>query len=83
MPGIVHYGWAETTPALRSVLARGAGMLRSSGRRRRKKANGVKKVRKAAKRAGKKAAKAYLVKGSAAAKRHMAKLRKLAKKARG
>lgn len=73
-----QYGWSEQTPAGRAILARTPGM-RSAPRRRRRKA-AKKAARKVAKRAGKKAAK--FVKGSPAAKRHMAKLRKLAAKAR-
>lgn len=78
----IQYGWAEQTPAIRNTLARAPGARSSAPRRRRRKA-AAKTVRKAArraKRAGGKAAR--FVKGSAAAKRHMAKLRKLAMKAR-
>lgn len=81
MPSIVHYGWAETTPALRGVLARGAGLLRTTGRRRKKRAKKTAAPRKS-KRARVAKGMAHLVKGSAAAKKRMAQLRKLAKKAR-
>lgn len=81
MPGITHYGWAESTAAMRSILAGGAG--RAVGTRRKRRSS--KRAKAAApKRRRKRAAKgkAHLVKGSAAAKKYMAKLRKKAMKAR-
>lgn len=81
MPLINHYGWAESTAAMRGILARGLNGVRRTKRAsgKRKKSAASPKARKA-KRA--RAKKAHLVKGSAAAKKYMAKLRKKAAKAR-
>lgn len=71
--------WGQSTPATQAV----AGMLRtrSAGTRKRRaktKRAAPKKKRAAARRGGKKA---RLVKGSAAAKRYMAKIRRMRKRA--
>jgi hypothetical protein len=81
MPSIVHYGWAESTPAMRGILARGAGMLRGNGSRRKKRSKKSAAPKKS-KRARVAKGMAHLVKGSPAAKKRMAALRKLAAKAR-
>lgn len=82
MPNLTMYGWAESTAAMRGILGR--GLSRGTGRRRRK-ARKAKASASAPRKRRRKAArgKAHLVKGSAAAKRHMAKLRKMAKRKRG
>jgi len=78
MPNLVHYGWSESTAALRGILG-GAQRAPRIGRRRRKA-----KASRAAPRRKKRAkkGKAHMVKGSAAAKKHMAKLRSMAKRKR-
>jgi len=75
--------WGQSTPAtqaLASVLSRGRAT--SAGRRRRKSAKKTrartKKKRASAKRG--RTVKARMVKGSAAARRHMAKLRRMRKR---
>jgi hypothetical protein len=70
-------GFAQQTPAVQALYARRSRSGGGSRRRRKKKAAGA--VKRRAKRAGKRSAKKF-VKGSAAAKRHMAKLRKMRKK---
>lgn len=75
----IQYGWAEQTPAARMTLSRAPGARTTAPRRRRRKAK-AKTVRRAARRVAKRGGK--FVKGSAAAKRHMAKLRKMAARAR-
>ena len=72
-------GFAQQTPAVQALYRKGRSG--GSGRRRKKKAAGaVKRVsrRKSAKAASRKAKR--FVKGSAAAKRHMAKIRKMRKR---
>jgi hypothetical protein len=72
-------GFAQQTPAVQALYRSGRT---SGGRRRRtakKKAAGVKRVAKRAKSRTKSTAKRF-VKGSAAAKRHMAKIRKMRKR---
>lgn len=71
--------FANQTPASRAALFKASGArggMRSARRRRR---NGAGKARRAAprRRAARRASPARLVKGSAAAKRHMARLRKM------
>lgn len=68
-------GFAQQTPAVQSLYRRRGGG--GGTRRRKKKAAGA--VKRRAKRAGKRAAKKF-VKGSAAAKRYMAKIRKMRKR---
>lgn len=72
-------GFMQQTPAVQALYRKGSG---GGGRRRRKKkAAGA--VKRRVKRAGKRAVKrgaAKFTKGSAAAKRHMAKLRKMRKR---
>lgn len=78
----IHYGWAETTPALRHILAGGVRSVARRVKRRAKKAV-AKRAKKAIRSKSRSLGKmAKFVKGSQAAKRHMAKLRKLAAKAR-
>ena len=85
MAGIVQQGWNEQTPAARTILGQG-GVTRSASSRRRKRSSKRSKStarRKPAKRrasgSGAKSA-ARLVKGSAAAKAWMAKIRRKRKK---
>lgn len=77
MGGIPFTGWAENTFAGRTNLAAGFGSGRSTPRKRRRKAKAT--VRRAAPRKARRAAgrAAKFVKGSAAAKAHMARLRKM------
>lgn len=72
-------GFMQQTPAVQALYRKGRG---GGGRRRRKKAAGAvkRRVKSAAKRRVKRAAKKKFTKGSAAAKRHMAKLRKMRKR---
>lgn len=70
-------GFAQQTPAVQALYAR-RGRSNGGRRRRKKKAAGAVKSR--VKRATKRATGSKFTKGSAAAKRHMAKLRKMRKK---
>lgn len=76
MAQLVFYGMSDSTPAARAVFAQALGR-RTSSRKRRKASRVAKSARKATRRV-KRAAKrpARLVKGSAAAKRYMASIRK-------
>jgi len=79
-------GWSQQTPAIQSLLRSAVGGMRrasgSSKRRKKKKSAGAKRAKrsaggsKKAKRATSRGKKARLVKGSAAAKAYMAKIRK-------
>ena len=78
------FGWSQQTPAVQALLSRGSTTRRKTPARRKKRATPAKRRRTPARRrkvarkrtrSGKKPA--YMVKGSAAAKRHMAKLRKM------
>lgn len=87
MGGVAQQGWNEQTPASQAIMLTGlAGRPMNGGsagpkrRRKARSASGKGKTRRRAKRAAGKAAK--FVKGSAAAKRHMAKLRKMVGKRR-
>lgn len=71
-------GFAEQTPAAQSALTKGTGSMSSGPRRSRKKKASAPKRRGKAKRAHKSGGK--LKKGSPAAKRRMAKLRRMRKK---
>jgi len=82
MAGIVHYGWAESTAAMRNILGGNQRIGTTRKKRRAKKASKAPRARKRTKRASK-GKKAHLVKGSAAAKRFMAKLRAKVGKKRG
>lgn len=75
MPG--QYGWAEQTPAVKSIIGSAMGAVRRAVKRRAKK-TAKKAVRRASPKTRRRVAK--LVKGSAAAKAHMARLRKMRKK---
>jgi len=81
------HGWSESTPAMRAIL--GSAFRGGARKVRRKARSAVKRVKALARgarrktRAKAKGKAAKFVKGSVAAKRHMAKLRKLASKARG
>lgn len=74
-------GAAQQVPAVKQSMARAAGRVATRGKRtrRKKKAAAAPRRRKATRRKTSKSA-ARLVKGSAAAKRYMAKIRKLRKK---
>lgn len=76
MAQLVFYGMSDSTPANRAVFAQALGR-RTTTRKRRKSARPIKSARKATRRV-KRAAKrpARLVKGSAAAKRYMASIRR-------
>lgn len=78
--GVIHYGWAESTPAMRALFAAGSGAMRRVKRRAKRAASKV--ARKVKRKASARGVAARFVKGSPAAKRHMAKLRKLAARAR-
>lgn len=70
-------GFAQMTPASKAALS---SVGRSRRRKRRKKAKqAVRRARSTARRAARRAVKKRFVKGSAAAKRHMAKLRRMRK----
>lgn len=74
-------GVGQMTPAAQSVLARAGGAMRSTRSGGKRKRNGAKKKRAAGVKRKRKngGAKAWMVKGSAAAKRRMAQLRKMRK----
>ena len=74
-------GIGQMTPAAQSVLSRAGGAMRSIRSGGKRKRNGAKKKRAGAKRARKSngGKKAWMVKGSQAAKSRMAKLRKMRK----
>lgn len=72
-----QYGFAEQTPAVRSIITSAMGRVRGAVRRRARKA--VKKAAASVKRRVRRKA-SKLVKGSAAAKAHMARLRKMRKR---
>lgn len=77
---LIQQGWGQMTAATQNTIRKAIGSATRSGVRRVKR-----KLKGAAKRVTKRAAKrggkaARLVKGSAAAKRYMAKIRKLRKK---
>lgn len=77
------YGFANQTPATQQLFARAGrlGGLRSARKRRRKSAAKKKAVRASAKRKTRRSSrKSRLVKGSAAAKRYMARIRKMRKR---
>lgn len=87
----IQQGWGQMTAAQRSVIQFAVGAANGTRRTaRRKKRAGAptsspkrKRARtRGASRSTKRAGKAHLVKGSAAAKRHMAKLRKMVGKRR-
>jgi len=74
-------GFAQQTPATKALLRSGNGPKRGGGaRRKRGKKKAAKRRPARARRAKSRASKVRLVKGSAAARRHMAKLRKMRKR---
>jgi len=79
-PQVAQAGWSATTGAAMDMMARGLagsrGVARSRGRKR--KARGARKVSKAVRRVKRRGTSKLkrLVKGSAAAKRYMAKIRR-------
>lgn len=78
-------GVGQMSPASQSILSRAAGPgrgLRNGGRKRKRSSAKKKGVRAsgARKRKSSSSRKAYMVKGSAAAKKYMAKLRRMRKK---
>lgn len=73
MPSIVHYGWAESTAAMRNIL--GGSRMSGTKRKKRRAKKAAKPTTRSRKRRAKKG-KAHLVKGSKAAKAYMAKIRR-------
>ena len=87
MPNIVippggFAGFAQQTPATQALFARAGrkGGLRSAAKRRRKRKTKAKTTRTRTRRTRSTRRKARLVKGSAAAKRYMARIRKMRKR---
>jgi len=82
---IGQQGWSQMTPAVRTIIAGGLGAARRTVSRRRSKSSKARTGRKASKRASSSRKRSStsklkrLVKGSAAAKAYMAKLRKMRK----
>lgn len=70
----VQQGWNQATAAMQTTMARGVGSARAAPRRRRKAKAASAPKRRASSRKTKRPAR--LVKGSAAAKRYMASIRK-------
>lgn len=70
----VQQGWNQATAAMQTTMARGVGSARAAPRRRRAKAAKAPKRRASGRTKARKPAR--LVKGSAAAKRYMASIRK-------
>lgn len=75
MPGLVFYGMSDSTPAARAVFAKALGG-RTVRKARRKAKKAVRAVRRARAATGRVKRPARLVKGSAAAKRYMASIRR-------
>lgn len=80
-------GWSQQTPAVRALLAGAMGSRSSStgtkrkrSRKKKSSATGTRKRSRSRKRTAKRAKPARLVKGSAAAKAYMAKIRRKRKK---
>lgn len=76
-------GWSQQTPAVRALLAGAMGSQRSSNgtkRRRSTRKASSKRSKRRSKRTVKRGKRARLVKGSAAAKAYMAKIRRKRKK---
>jgi hypothetical protein len=69
----VQQGWNQATAAMQTTMARGVGGTRAAPRRRKAKAAAAPKRRASARKTKRPA---RLVKGSAAAKRYMASIRK-------
>lgn len=83
VPGLGYAGLGQMTRASQLVFQRAMGARNGTGSRKRRKRNGVAKARKRASRAAssrRTRKPARMVAGSAAAKRHMAKLRKMRKR---
>jgi len=73
-------GWGQQTPAIQATARLAAGVRSATGRRRRRKAKRASPTPRKRKRRASSSRKAKLVKGSAAAKRYMAKLRRMRKR---
>jgi len=82
MPQIAMQGWAQATPAMRAVMGSVFRGSRTSSRRRSKRSKAATSKKPKRRKSSSSKQGNRFVKGSAAAKRYMAKLRKLAAKAR-
>lgn len=85
MTAIEQVGWGSQTPSMQALLARSWGAMGGRASVRRKKRSKKKGASVRVRRVGKRRSSsrpAHLVKGSLAARRHMARLRRLAKRAR-